>query len=654
MKAIALVLSLFVNLAAQDRYKQLSALPGWAIKPARESMLEVEPSNTDAWILFERTEFAYRGNGEIRKQQYRLVKVISDRATSESVFAIHGLGGDTSIVKKLKGWNIPPAGKVSTVDRDLLVTLSGTASTDEIKGAYLPGVVKGSLVAWESQEEIHHPMGPSDQIALLDRYPKRVWELELASGGWFSGSVAGTKVRIVPRNFEGWFNLPDVHSEGLIQLKNVPAKPVAQPLQVDGWNTEPWIHVSFVNPGESKTSYPVVVTWDDLAKWMHAAYSAHWTPESPVNVAGMSQIDALKAIHQWVLREISYKQVYLSPSRGWIPEGVKEILRRKYGDCKELAYCEGAAIKSLGLAVFPVLARVGESWVEPSGPPSVSAFNHLILGVQLNQTLGLPSEVEAHGQRFLLIDPTSKTTQLGHLPKEYHNQYLMLCSPEGARWIKIPDSAVEHGDITFTWDLSSFEGQVLQGDLKIRECGNAMRLKRAAQLGEGALLRRLREVLPLPFDAQWSIKGRGNVVEPGGDYEIDIRVNRWRAPRLDKGSLDIRPVILSFRLPPLAPTGEARQTPIRLSEPTRIDLKIKLSLSEGWLLQGGSGSESTAFGTIAWEGKTEGKQFLGRLRIERPSVLIPVRKAEPALGWAQQDSTALYRACEAMAVIRVP
>ena len=140
----------------------------------------------------------------------------------------------------------------------------------------------------------------------------------------------------------------------------------------------------------------------------------------------------------------------------------------------------------------------------------------------------------------------------------------------------------------------------------------------------------------------------------GQSYEMAIRVDRWRTSHLDEGSLDIRPVFLSFGLPPLAPTGEARQGPIWLSEPTRVTLNLKFTLPKAWTLRGGIGSESTAFGTIAWEGKTEGDHFLGRLRIDRPSVLIPARDAESALGWAQKDSRALYRACEAVATIWLP
>ena len=52
--------------------------------------------------MLDRTEFAYMGNGEIRRRHFRLVQVLGEKGIGEGVYSLHGLGGNSSRIKKLK------------------------------------------------------------------------------------------------------------------------------------------------------------------------------------------------------------------------------------------------------------------------------------------------------------------------------------------------------------------------------------------------------------------------------------------------------------------------------------------------------------------------------------------------------------------------
>ena len=100
---------------------KISKLPDWAQAYALAATTEKPPEDAEAWVLLDRTEFAYMGNGEIRRRHFRLVQVLGEKGTGEGVYALHGLGGNSSRIKKLKGWNLRPDDTVTKVDRDDLV-----------------------------------------------------------------------------------------------------------------------------------------------------------------------------------------------------------------------------------------------------------------------------------------------------------------------------------------------------------------------------------------------------------------------------------------------------------------------------------------------------------------------------------------------------
>jgi transglutaminase-like putative cysteine protease len=118
------------------------------------------------------------------------------------------------------------------------------------------------------------------------------------------------------------------------------------------------------------------------------------------------QIDAL---YRWVTQNIRYVSVIVDRS-GLIPNTTRDILQRKYGDCKDHVTLLGALLRAKGIESSPALINLGEAYVL-DGPATISPFNHVILY--------LPQE-------NVYLDSTSQTLRPGQLYTEIAGKPVVL------------------------------------------------------------------------------------------------------------------------------------------------------------------------------------------------------------------------------------
>lgn len=467
--------------------QNLELLPEWARTHARAASTERPPSDVDAWVLLDRTEIAYAGDGDVKTRRLRLVRILSERGLGEGTFSLGGLGGGASKVNRLKGWNLRADGVLEKLDQDTVLTRTDSGessiSTHLRTTAALPRVAKGSLVAFESMQTFRHPMGPTDGTSLLEDVPIRRWELELAvKAGWFS-SVEGVAVKMDTRHFEPWISNAEVVPGQSVMVSNLPALPKGEDAKPHAFNDQPAVYVRFIDP--ALKSCPPLENWDTHAKWIHAQYTARAQATGAVDLKGKETLVGLRAIHAWMGREFTYKQVYLTPERGWIPESALEVGRRKYGDCKDLTTCMLAEASTLGLGIHPVLARISDGLMEADMPPSLT-FNHVLAGLRLEKSLGLPAEVETPRGRFLLVDPTDPYTPLGQLGSGHRGRDVMICTNQGAAWATVPDAAILRPHIRIALKGAAAASGKLTATLRFVETGDKLGLRSAA-LGSGKL-----------------------------------------------------------------------------------------------------------------------------------------------------------------------
>ena len=518
----SLLLSTASLLMAQD----FSKLPDWAALPAREAASEPAPLDEDAWILLDRTEIAYAGGGEIRQRRYRVIKVLGERGTGYGTFTIHGLGGKASKVKKLKGWNLRLDGDLEKLDSDQVVTINDASnaefSTDTLTGATLARVAKGSVVAFESHEVIQSPLGPVAAAWILESAPVRKWELDVAkAGGWFT-NLKSVEVKIDRRHFEGWIGSVEALGSHGIRVVNLAALPKHEDGHPHLFNVLPSVQVRFLDP-----DLPLArmwTSWDGVAKWTEGLYASATLPASLADLHGQKGLDGVRAVWDWMGKTLAYKQVYMTPERGWVPEVVTETRRKLYGDCKDLSAFFLAEAKALGFSAAPVLARIVNGEIEPGLEP-FPVFNHVISAIRLDGSAGYPGEIETPKGRYLLLDPTDPFTPFGLLSSAHRGRRVMICSPDGALWVDIPDRAIQKDrlDVTLTGEL---RGSELQAVLKLRESGGFWGLRGAAHRGGVKAVRESLMVrwLDLPPSAHIEVVRVGNPLDRDSAFDVEVKI----------------------------------------------------------------------------------------------------------------------------------
>jgi len=124
-----------------------------------------------------------------------------------------------------------------------------------------------------------------------------------------------------------------------------------------------------------------------------------------------------EAIDRWVKRNIRYVALYLDAAAGWIPHEPNEIIRLRYGDCKDHATLMGALLAAKGIASEAVVINATDVYTLPQVAVR-GYFNHMIIY--------LP-------EFGLYDDPTVATAAFGALGQGDYDKPVLRMSAKGVR-----------------------------------------------------------------------------------------------------------------------------------------------------------------------------------------------------------------------------
>jgi hypothetical protein len=634
---------LILLLPYQSLQAQLWGLPTWVEEAAKAAEHSPTPVGADAWVLLDHTMLTYRGEGEIRKTRTRVVRIITQRGESEGTFLSRGLGQKVSKIRKLKGWNLRPDRAITRLDRDDLVSIDAdafenrTVSPDTLALATLPSVQPGSLIAFESQESIRFPLGPIDLIFPLETCPIFHYRLEWGLDLPLLSSRKETKtVSLQTRNLLPWS--PEVHQgDRFIEIRNLPGRPTHEPWASAGLETLPYISVVFHDP--FLTGCPSLADWNEYGRWVYHQYSALAEKVMPVPLDGKNPKNALLALVTWMRASLSYRQVYLSAERGWIPERSTETLRRRYGDCKDLATCLIAGARSASLEGWPTLARVNRGSIPRDAPVHPYLFNHVITAIHLEQSLGFPAEVETPCGRFLLIDPTSRTTPVGLLPAIHRNGRLLLCGPEGAVWVEVPDFALERERVDYRIEGTVSVSGWMKGRLTIAESGDALGLRSTALLqGDKVLRDRTLQLSTQALPPSWVIEASPLPNDPARPFVVTIAFECANAMVLKGNEWTLALPAFPKPPPPVNRTAGERHFPIDV--PKGFDARWEVHLGVegmGELLVGPPAQISTVLRDAEWKASAHERALDLVLEVRSKPAHWPPTEQEKAFKALKQD-----------------
>lgn len=606
---------LSVGLAVQAN--SWSKFPTWAEDILNQVDLKTAPAKASVWTLYDALEFEMLPKGKMQIKRKYLRYVIRESGSEEgSIYLVFG-DEDSTKVKSIKGWHQRKNGTFDKLDRKDVVTVgnsrSGELNRSTTTLAFFPDVARGSVVAFESTE-VEDSFFPLRYFGVLGSDPVREMAISMVAGG------PEGKPSIKAFGFENW-DLDVTQSETSIVIKQIPAFK-NEPYSPEYTDAFPYLQIAYQGSlSEHLTS------WDALATW----YVSMFRKATGITAAGQPapNASAVKAAIEKVTSRISYRQRYLSPGRGWIPALAKEVRRRAYGDCKDMVSCLAFEAMEQNIAVLPVMANIGEGFRTGEQATPGPVFDHLIAAIKLASPMDLPAQVEVDGSHYLLVDPTSSHTPFGYLPSYYRNRDVMLCLESGARWIKIPNQALDKTELQLSLEGALDSQFTLQGTLRLLEKGNAFGLRTIYNeynpLDLEAFLRRS---LDLPGYLDMTLIEKGETKE--GHIKLAFTL-RWPSFLMrDAGGLRLPVAIVSEPLSDLSNQKNKRMLPIYREGIPKTTWTIQLQ-TETALLPGASkvGFDDPSL-QFLWKAETNANQLT--IRYVQESQDLYFSKAEIQAG----------------------
>lgn len=124
-----------------------------------------------------------------------------------------------------------------------------------------------------------------------------------------------------------------------------------------------------------------------------------------------------QAISLWVKKNIRYLIVHHTIGRDLSIVAADEVLRNRYGECKEHAVLMTALLAAKGIESELVLIQIGDITTIPD-TPSLAFFNHLMVYLPEFDTFD---------------DPTTPSIPFGQIVKEAFNKPVLIMSGRGSR-----------------------------------------------------------------------------------------------------------------------------------------------------------------------------------------------------------------------------
>ena len=140
-----------------------------------------------------------------------------------------------------------------------------------------------------------------------------------------------------------------------------------------------------------------------------------------------SQVETMDLYLRKLADEVRYTGIELGEG-GLIPRTPAEVLKRKFGDCKDKAVLLVAMLRASDIPAYVALLSAGEDEqdVEES-LPGLGAFNHAIVVVP--------------GNPAVWIDPTNPYARAGVLPVEDQGRRALVASPTATGLVRTPEAA---------------------------------------------------------------------------------------------------------------------------------------------------------------------------------------------------------------------
>jgi transglutaminase-like putative cysteine protease len=357
-----------------------------------------------AVILYDRCQVKFFPDGRKLWREEKAVKITSKRGVKEFGEVVIPFSTEHQRLKLIYAYTVTPDGKVVKPSKKAynvvyppFVSEAPIYSDLKYQTISMPAVSPGSVIKYAYEIETFKPYMEGafwETNYFQDFYPVKE--------ATFTALIPkGVYYKFKTYNMEGKEARPVKSSQGSYvklswSLRDVP------PLEKER-NMPPYGELA------KKLSITSIKSWQEVARWYSQLAREALEPDELVRETTLKLIEGkespeekLKAIYSFVSKNIRYVGMEFGIN-GYKPHSAGEVLRNRYGDCKDHATLLVAMLKVAGIKGYPVLIpTLSKANTDPQ-MPMPTAFNHEIAAVELNGKL-------------LFLDTTSDYVPFGYLP----------------------------------------------------------------------------------------------------------------------------------------------------------------------------------------------------------------------------------------------
>ena len=168
-----------------------------------------------------------------------------------------------------------------------------------------------------------------------------------------------------------------------------------------------------------------------------------------------SDFDKSQAIARWITKEMRYVAIFLGAG-GFVPNKLPEILKNRYGDCKDLTLLMMSLLKAVDIDSAPALISTANTDWTP--PVAAAVYNHVLVYIPSLQ---------------LFFDPTAFQIPFGKLPWSESAKPVVVGLSNGSQDMRTPAFAANENrvHIRSIWRIDA-KGHA-QADIKAETWGEA-------------------------------------------------------------------------------------------------------------------------------------------------------------------------------------
>ena len=459
--------------------------------------LSVFAKDFGALILYDHSEVKFFPDGRKVWKEEKAVKILDKRGIKDFGEIVIPFSTEHQKLRILYAYTVLPDGTIVKPDKKAFnvvyppfVSEAPIYSDLKYQTISMPAVTKGAVIKYAFVLETFKPYMKNEFWAtnfFQDEYPVKeaTFKAYIPKGKFF---------KFKTYNMTNEEANPQVSEEGDYvvlswKLENVPPiekEPNAPPL------------------GElaKKVVITSIKSWDEVAKWYSELAKEALEPDETLRktveeiVKGKEkQEEKVRAIYNFVAKNIRYVGMEFGIN-GYKPHKASEVLKNRYGDCKDHATLLIAMLKVIGVKGYPVLIpTLSKSDMDPE-VPLPTAFNHEIAAIRVN------------GQ-FLYMDTTSDYVPFKYLP----------ASDQG-RNVLVVDTEKEKGTVDRTPVAPPSENlEGFKGNFSLSPSGELRGRFTFIYRGVYSVFERARLMNSTPSSVKRHVEGLASRVSPGFDVE---------------------------------------------------------------------------------------------------------------------------------------